>query len=296
VFEFSLHVATIAALYALLALSLNLQAGFAGLINFGQIALFGCGSYGAALAFDNQLGPAAGLLLGLALVSLVALVFARLGRSLGSDYWGIATLAIGQILLTIATNETWLTGGAQGISGIPQLFSGGTRLQGHLILFAVTLAALAATWWFFHRLTQSRFGLSLRLMREEPQFSVSLGYDLDGLRRNTMLVAAVPAALSGFLFAHYMTFVGPDQLFSTETFVVWTMVVIGGLGSHAGAIVGAILTQALFAAVPFAKDVFALPTEYVAALRLALIGGGLLGFLLLRPQGLVPEKLGSVRG
>ncbi len=295
-FEFSLHVATIAALYGLLALSLNLQAGFAGLVNFGQIALFGCGTYGAALAFDNRLGPVAGLLLGLALVGLLALFFARLGRSLGSDYWGIATLAIGQILLTIATNETWLTGGAQGISGIPPLFAASSRLQGHLILFGVTVALLLATWWLFHRLTQSKFGLSLRLMREEPQFTASLGYDLDGLRRRAMLVAAVPAALSGFLFAHYMTFVGPDQLFSTETFVIWTMVVIGGLGSHAGVVIGAILTQVLFAAVPFAKDFFALPSEYVAAMRLTLIGGGLLGFLLLRPQGLIPEKVGSVRG
>lgn len=295
-FEFSLHVATIATLYALLALSLNLQAGFAGLVNFGQIALFGCGTYGAALAFNNQLGPFFGLMLGLVLVSLVALMFARLGRSLGSDYWGIATLSIGEILRTVATNEIWLTGGAQGISGIPQLFSGGSRLQGHLTLLGVALALLAATWFLFHRVTQSKFGLSLRLLREEPQFAASLGYDLDGLRRRAMLVAAVPAALSGFLFAHYMTFVGPDQLFSTETFVVWTMVVIGGLGSHAGVVVGAIVTQVLFAAVPFAKDALGLPSEYVAAMRLTLIGGGLLGFLLLRPQGLIPEKVGSVRG
>ncbi|GAB4066497.1 branched-chain amino acid ABC transporter permease [Ancylobacter sonchi] len=294
--EFALHVATIAALYAMLALSLNLQAGFAGLINFGQIALFGCGTYGAALAFSHALGPLAGFALGLVLVVLVALLFARLGRNLGADYWGIATLSIGEILRTIATNEIDITGGAQGIGGIPALFDTGSPLSGRLILFAVVLAALIATWFAFRRLTQSKFGLSLRLLREEPQLAAAFGYDLDGLRRRIMLAAALPAALSGFLFAHYLTFVGPDQLFASETFVIWTMVVVGGLGSHAGAVIGAIVVQCLFALVPFAKDAFGLPSEFVAAMRLVLIGGGLIGFLLLRPQGLIPERIGGVRG
>lgn len=294
--EFALHVATIAALYAMLALSLNLQAGFAGLVNFGQIALFGCGTYGAALAFSNALGPVSGLLLGLVLVVVVALFFARLGRNLGADYWGIATLSIGEILRTIATNEIALTGGAQGISGIPALFDTGSRLAGHVILFAVVVGALGLTWMVFRRLTQSKFGLALRLLREEPQLAAAFGYDLNGLRRRVMIVASIPAALSGFFFAHYLTFVGPDQLYASETFIIWTMVVVGGLGSHMGAVVGAVVVQCLFALVPFAKDALGLPSEFVAAMRLALIGGGLIGFLLLRPQGLIPERIGGVRG
>ena len=294
--EFALHVATIAALYAMLALSLNLQAGFAGLVNFGQIALFGCGTYGAALAFSHALGPAAGLVLGFLLVAGVALFFARLGRDLGADYWGIATLSIGEILRTIATNEIALTGGAQGIGGIPPLFDAGSRLSGRLVLFAVVLGALAVTWIVFRRLTQSKFGLALRLLREEPQLAAAFGYDLDGLRRRIMIAAAVPAALSGFLFAHYLTFVGPDQLHASESFVIWTMIVVGGLGSHSGAVVGAVVVQCLFALVPFAKDAFGLPSEFVAATRLALTGGGLIGFLLLRPQGLIAERIGGVRG
>lgn len=286
--DFLVHVAVIAALNGLLALSLNLQVGFGGLVNFGQIALFGCGAYGAALAFQNGWGPWAGLGLGLVLVSLLGLAFARLGRSLGSDYWGIATLAVAEILRTAATNETWLTGGAQGIGGLPQL------VQGLVPTLAVAAAALAATWWGLHRITQSRFGLALRLLREEPQLAASLGYDLGALRRRVMLLAGVPAALCGFLYAHYVTFVGPDQLFAVETFLIWAMIVVGGLGNHAGAVVGAILLQALSASIPFAKDALGLSSEYVAAARLVLTGGGLLLFLLLRPEGLVRERIGTV--
>jgi branched-chain amino acid transport system permease protein len=295
-FEFIIHIATIAALYSLLALSLNLQTGFGGLVNFGQIALFGCGTYGAAIAFSHQAGPIVGLALGILFVSFVALLFARLGRSLGADYWGIATLSIGEILRTFASNEDWLTGGAQGIGGLPQLFGGESRLSGHLVMLAVAVLTVVVTWLIFNRVTQSKFGLSLRLLREEPLLTSSLGYDLDGLRRRVMLIGAVPAALSGFLFAHYLTFVGPDQLVTTETFLIWTMVIVGGVGSHAGAVVGAILIQTLFALVPFAKDLLGFSSEYVAAIRLVLIGGGLLGFLLMRPQGLIPERIGVVRG
>ena len=292
--DFALHVATLAAFYTLLALSLNLQLGFAGLVNFGQIVFFGCGAYGAAISFAHQMGMAPGLLLGVGLASIVALLFARIGRNLGADYWGIATLSIGEILRTTATNEDWLTGGAQGIAGLPMLFGAETRAGARIATLVVVVVAAAATWFAFARLTESKFGLSLRLLREQPLLAASLGYDLDGLRRRVLLIAAAPAALSGFLFAHYMTFVGPDQFVTGETFLIWTMVIVGGVGSHVGVVVGAILVETLFAFVPFAKDAFGAPSEYVAAIRLVLIGGGLVGFLLLRPQGLAPERIGRV--
>lgn len=288
--DFLLHVAIIAALNGLLALSLNLQVGFGGLANFGQIALFGCGSYGAAIAFHNGYGPWAGLALGLVLVSGLCVAFARLGRSLGADYWGIATLAVAEILRTVATNENGLAGGAQGTGGLPQLLGGGLPA-----MLALSVGALAASYAVLRRLTQSKFGLSVRLLREEPPLAAALGYDLAGLRRRVMLLSGVPAALCGFLYAHYVTFVGPDQLVATETFLIWAMVVVGGLGNHAGAVLGAVVLQALSASIPFAKDALGLSSEYVAAARLVLTGGGLLCFLLWRPEGLIRERIGTVR-
>ncbi len=294
-FEFLMHVGIMACLYGLLSLSLNLQVGFAGLVNFGQVILFGCGTYGAAIAFSYQLGPAAGIALGIAFAIVVAAAFARLGRNLGADYWGIATLAVAEVLRILANNETWLTGGAQGISGIPLIFGDMPRPAGPLMTLGLSLALLLAAWWFCRRLTASRYGLALKLMREEPQLAASLGYGLATIRTQTLAVAAIIAAASGFVFAHYVTFVGPDQLVASETFLIWAMVIIGGTGNHLGAIVGAVLMQFLFAFVPFAKDALDLPSEYVAAMRLMLVGGGLLIFLMWRTQGLIPERIGEAR-
>lgn len=292
-FEFLIHVAIMACLYGLLSLSLNLQVGFAGLVNFGQVILFGCGTYGAAIAFSHQLGPISGIALGIVFAIVVAAAFARLGRNLGADYWGIATLAVAEVLRILANNEAWLAGGAQGVGGIPLLFGDMPRPMGPLMTLGLCLLLLLAAWWLCHRLTTSRYGLALKLMREEPQLAASLGYDLAALKSQTLMVAAVLAAASGFVFAHYVTFVGPDQLVSSETFLIWAMVIIGGSGNHLGAIVGAILMQFLFAFVPFVKDALDLPSEYVAAMRLTLVGGGLLAFLMWRTQGLIPERIGG---
>lgn len=292
-FEFLIHVAIMACLYGLLSLSLNLQVGFAGLVNFGQVILFGCGTYGAAIAFSHQLGPVAGIALGIVFAVVVAAAFARLGRNLGADYWGIATLAVAEVLRILANNEAWLTGGAQGVGGMPLLFGDMPRPMGPLMTLGLCVILLLAAWWLCQRLTTSRYGLALKLMREEPQLAASLGYNLAALKTQTLMVAAVLAAASGFVFAHYITFVGPDQLVSSETFLIWAMVIIGGSGNHVGAIVGAIVMQFLFAFVPFVKDALGLPSEYVAAMRLTLVGGGLLAFLMWRTQGLIPERIGG---
>jgi len=178
VFEFLIHVAIMACLYGLLALSLNLQVGFGGLVNFGQVILFGCGTYGASIAFSNQLGPVAGIALGVIFALVVAVAFARLGRNLGADYWGIATLAVAEVLRILANNEAWLTGGAQGVGGIPLIFGDVPRPLGPLMTLGLCIVLLFVAWWLCNRLTTSRYGLALKLMREEPQLAASLGIEL----------------------------------------------------------------------------------------------------------------------
>ena len=101
------------------------------------------------------------------------------------------------------------------------------------------------------------------------------------------------AAVAGFFYAHYITFVGPDQLMSPQTFLIWSMVIVGGLGNNLGVIAGAFMLQFAMAYVPFIKDVFHLPTDFTAAARLTIVGGVLLIFLLWRPAGLFPERVGD---
>jgi branched-chain amino acid transport system permease protein len=293
VFEFILHIGIMACLYGLLAISLNLQFGFGGLANFGQMIFFACGAYGAGIALLYGWGTIAGYGFGLLATMIVGAGMASIGRSLSADYWGIATLATAEAARILIMNAESVTGGAQGIGGLPPLFAGVPRsMQGGATLL-LCVAILAATWAGCRLLTTSRYGLGLKLMREEPQLARSLGYDLGALRRQIMIVSGAIASTAGFLFAHYVGFVGPDQFVGAETFLIWTMIIVGGLGNHLGAIAGAVLLQSLFAFVPFVKHALDLPSQYVAAMRLVLVGGGLLVFLMYRPAGLLPERIGK---
>lgn len=289
--DFLISSFTIAGIYALMALGLNLQAGWSGLLNFGHIAFAGLGAYATGIVIQAGGSAWTGAATGIALAMALGACIARLGRQLGSDYWGIATLAIAEILRTVATNEGWLTGGAQGISAIPSLFDGLARPWNAIAFLALVLGVVAVVALALRRVANGRLGRALRLMREEPQLAACMGYSLPSLKTRAIVAGAAVTALAGSLYAHYMSFAGPDYMVASETFLLWTMVMIGGLGNTAGLLVGVLLVQAAYSLVPFAKDWFGFSSDIAGALRLGIIGLILLACLMWRSEGLVPEKL-----
>ncbi|REE93487.1 branched-chain amino acid ABC transporter permease [Cupriavidus plantarum] len=293
-FDFLISSLTLAGIYAMMALGLNLQAGYAGLLNFGHIAFAGLGAYATGIALQAGWPPLAGVGGGMLLAMLLGWCMARLGRKLGSDYWGIATLAIAEILRTVALNEDWLTGGANGISGLSSPFDALGRpwnALAFLVLVAVAAGALAL---LCRRLGNGRFGRALRLMREEPQLAACLGYNTSVLKARAVMSGAALTALAGSFYVYYMGFVGPDYMLASETFMLWTMLMIGGLGNTAGVLVGVVLVQAAYALVPFAKDYLHFSSDLAGAMRLGLVGLILLACLLWRSEGLVPERLRKI--
>lgn len=292
-YSFLLHVATLSCIYALLGLALNLQAGFAGLLNFGFVAFAGVGAYASAITSSLGYPAPVGILFGVVAAMVVGFFMARLGRNLASDYWAIATLAVAELIRTVALNENWLTGGAQGISGVPPLFRSASGVQNDFAFFLLALAMVAIALFACVRLSRGRFGRAIRLMREEPALATSLGYQLVPLKVKATVTSAAIASVGGSLLAHYMSFVGPDYMLASETFVIWTMVMIGGLGNNLGVVLGALLVEAIYSAVPFAKDYLNISSDIAGAVRLGTIGVVLLGCLLLRPGGLLPEKIRS---
>jgi branched-chain amino acid transport system permease protein len=293
VYSFLLHVATLSCIYALFGLALNLQAGFAGLLNFGFVAFAGVGAYASAITSSHGYPAPIGILFGVVAAMVVGFFMARLGRNLASDYWAIATLAVAELIRTVALNENWLTGGAQGISGVPALFRSASGVQNDPAFFLLALAMVAIALFACVRLSRGRFGRAIRLMREEPALATSLGYQLVPLKVKATVTSAAIASVGGSLLAHYMSFVGPDYMLASETFVIWTMVMIGGLGNNFGVVLGALLVEAIYSAVPFAKDYLNISSDIAGAVRLGTIGVVLLGCLLVRPGGLLPEKIRS---
>ncbi len=290
-FDFLLHAVTVTAIYALIAVSLNIQAGYAGLLNLGHIAFVGVGAYAIGIAHQMQWNPAVGWMLGLAVAAILGFFVSRLGRNLGADYWGIATLAVAEIVRTIALNEDWLTGGAQGISGISPMWSSMSSSASRWSFLATVVVTLLAAAALTSRLGAGRFGRSLRLMREEPALATSMGYDLVGLKSRATVASAMMAAVAGAFLGHYVSYVGPDFMLASETFMIWTMVMIGGLGNVAGVVVGALLVQSIYISVPFARDFLGIGSDVAGAVRLGVIGCLLLACLLWRKDGLLPETL-----
>lgn len=290
-FDFLLHAVTVTAIYALIAVSLNIQAGYAGLLNLGHIAFVGVGAYAVGIAHQMQWNPAIGWMLGLAVAAILGFFVSRLGRNLGADYWGIATLAVAEIVRTIALNEDWLTGGAQGISGISPMWSSLGSSASRWAFLATVVVTLLTAAALTSRLGAGRFGRSLRLMREEPSLATSMGYDLVGLKSRATVASAMMAAVAGAFLGHYVSYVGPDFMLASETFLIWTMVMIGGLGNVAGVVVGALLVQGIYISVPFARDFLGIGSDVAGAVRLGVIGCLLLACLLWRKDGLLPETL-----
>ncbi|WP_028602077.1 branched-chain amino acid ABC transporter permease [Ottowia thiooxydans] len=290
-FDFLLHAVTVTAIYALISVSLNIQAGYAGLLNLGHIAFVGVGAYAVGIAHQMHWNPAIGWMLGLAVAAILGFFVSRLGRNLGADYWGIATLAVAEIVRTIALNEDWLTGGAQGISGITPMWSSLSSSGSRWAFLATVLVTLFAAAALTSRLGAGRFGRSLRLMREEPSLATSMGYDLVGLKSRATVASAMMAAVAGAFLGHYVSYVGPDFMLASETFMIWTMVMIGGLGNVAGVVLGALLVQSIYISVPFARDFLGIGSDVAGAVRLGLIGCLLLACLLWRKDGLLPETL-----
>ncbi|MGY1721526.1 branched-chain amino acid ABC transporter permease [Blastococcus sp. SYSU DS0533] len=289
--DFLLYVATVAAIYALFALSLNLQAGVTGLLNFGHVAFFGIGAYASGIVALHGGSWLLGIVVGVVAASLLGAAIGRLGRTLAADYWAIVTLAVAECFRLIVVNESALTGGPQGISGIAGPFTGLTGIGSSLAWLALCVALAGVAYLIAETLTRMQFGRVLRLLREEPMLAASLGHNITAEKMRVLAVAAPIAAVGGSVYTLYISYIGPNQLLPIETFLVFTMLIIGGMGNNRGAVFGALAVQLIYAGSRFLKDVFPIPEQSASSVRLLVVGLVLTAFLMTRPQGLFAEKL-----
>lgn len=292
--EFLLSMVFLAAVYGIYAVSLNLQVGVTGMLNFGQVAFVGIGAYSVAILDSRGVHWSIGFLVGATLAGLAGALVGRLGRNLTSDYWAIATLALAEIVRLVILNQDSLTGGPQGLARITGLWTNlpvkmrmGASLATVLILLLLTYLVATA-------IRNSQFGRLLLLVRENPDLAASLRHDVVSTKSRLMALAAVMAAVGGGFYTMYISFIGPTQLLPFATFLIFSMIVVGGLGNTLGAIVGAVLVTTLYDASRFLGNVLTLSADQVAGIRIFLVGAVLLGFLMVRTQGLLPERVRQI--
>lgn len=292
IINFLIYLLTMIGIYSLLAMSLNFQVGFTGLINFGQVAFFLIGAYTSSLLVTKAGAPLVlGFLGGMALSGLFGYIISIPTKSLKADYWAIATLAGGEVVRLIALNEQWLTEGPFGVMSISQplrwLFSRDTYPIFYLLLVA---GLVAVAYFVLSLLTNSPFGRNLKAVRDEEDLCLSLGKNTRKLKLQAMVVAGMVAGLGGALFAHYITYISPENFRPIETFIMWAMIIVGGRGNHLGAILGAVVIQLFNVSTRFIGGYVPLGSDSMAALRMIIIGVLIVLFLLYAPEGLVKEK------
>ncbi|MDY0397836.1 MAG: branched-chain amino acid ABC transporter permease [Desulfuromonas thiophila] len=265
------------ALFALVVLGLNLFVGFAGQISLGHAAFFGLGAYGSAIATVRYGLPAwPALLLVAALVALVALLLGLVVLRLEGHYLAMATLGFNLVLHSVLLEWDSLTGGPSGFYGIAPLqlgsfvFDSEARL--HYLLWSLCLLALLLSL----NLVRSGVGRGLAALAGDPVAAAALGVAVGPAKIRVFVLSAVYAAVGGSLFAHSYGFISPDSfdIFASTDLVI--MVVIGGMGSLWGSLLGA----AFISLLPEWIDLFETWKDFVH-------GGLLVLILLFLPQGLV---------
>ena len=280
-------IAIITAIYALLALGLNLQYGFTGLINFGHVGFFCIGAYAAAILSEHAMPAALGFLAAAVLAGLAAWPIGLVSLKLRDDYFAIVTLGFAEVVRLVATSEQWLTHGVQGIPGVPPLFAG----QGIMpalgvlgLLLAVNLAAALG----MGRIVRSPFGRMIGAIRDNEDAVRALGKDPAGFKIQVLMLGAALAGIAGAFYAHYIGYVVPDQFVPLVTFQVWMAIIMGGAGRVSGAVAGTIILMVFLEGSRFLRDALPFISDVaMASVRLGAVGLALVLFTLYRPQGLM---------
>jgi branched-chain amino acid transport system permease protein len=296
-----ISLATMAGLYAILALGLNLQWGFAGLFNAGIAGFFAIGAYATSILTTPQspyhlggfaMPVAFGLLAGMLLSAALGYAVARICLRLKSDYLAIATIGIAEILRLVLRNEAWMTNGARGIADIPRPFEGLAQPWGELCFLLLVALIVILLYAAIERAWHSPWGRTLRAIRENDEAAAAAGKDVIACRAQVFTLGAAVMGLAGGLMAHYFKFIGPD---ATEpiltTFLVWVMLIVGGSGNNRGAVLGAAVIWCMWSATELVTQ--QLPPDWQTRssyLRVFLIGL-LLQIVLQRfSHGILPER------
>lgn len=292
-FNYLLAMATFAAIYGLLALSLNLIWGLTGMVNLGLAGFFAVGAYASALATTAlELPIALGLAAALIAAGLAGVVLTLVTVRLREDYLAIVTLGFAEVVRLVALNESWLTRGADGISGIPGPFRAALGVQFNLAYLGFVLALLGLALLLVERLRLSPFGRVLRAIRDDPQVAAVAGKNVLAFKLQAFAISAALAGFAGALYGHYTSYIVPDIFEPLITIYVFLALTAGGTGNNWGAVLGAFLLLAMLESTRFLTGwVPGLSGAQQAALREMLVGGLLIVVLLVRPRGLLPERL-----
>jgi len=293
--DFIVYLLTIAGIWGILSLSLNVQYGLTGLVNLGHVGFFMLGAYGSTiLVVLAGLPIGVGMLGGVVAAALFGVLIALPTANLQQDYWAISTLAAAEIVRLVFLNTPLggpYSGEAFGVSGIPgPLREWFSPERYGLFYLALVLAVLAVLYVFVEWLSRLPFGRTLKALREGDEVPLALGKRVGSFRVRAMALGGALGGLAGALFAHYNAYISPEYFLPLETFIVWAMVILGGAGNFAGVLLGTVIVQAIYNSTRFLAGVVPIDQAVLGPLRMVFIGVLIILVILYMPRGLLPER------
>jgi branched-chain amino acid transport system permease protein len=293
---------------ALAGISLNLQYGYAGVVNFGFIVFQAIGAYVAAVV---TLGPSTGqsafqhYVFGASLPFPLPLVLATLAgaalsavvglfslRRIRRDYQAAVLLVVSLIAIQLVEADVPLFNGSNGLVGVPRPLQGalGLSLQGYQWVYAGWVLLFCVVVYLLVRwLSRSTWGRALRAMRDQEDAAAGIGLNVTALRMQVFIIGGAIAGLSGGLLVEYIGAWSPDAWTYAETFVIFTAIFVGGVSNYRGVLLGTLLVPILFLQLPQFLPQFGYP-GLVESLEWIIVGLLWMLCLLLRPRGILPER------
>jgi len=308
--SFWAFVGVVAGIYTILALGLQVQFGFAGLLNFGQVAFMAISAYTMAILVVKE-GWSTWLAAPLAIVAAAVggLLLGLTSLRLRADYFAIVTIAFSEIIRYVATNDGSLTGGTQGTIALGPIGTASeynaewSRFEGRVqhalgfsssdatmlvIVWTVAIVLLAVMWFAL----RTPWGRVLRAIRDDEDAAASLGKNTFAYKLQALAIGAALAGVAGLFYAWEFSFFSPDDFQPLLTFFAWMILLLGGVGRVWAVPVGAGVFGFIFAGTRFLN--FApfswFASDQRAYLRLIIVGLIILALVLVRPQGLLGNK------
>ena len=285
--DYILNVAIMVGIYVILASSMNITNGYTGVFSMGHSAFYGIGAYATGiLTWHFHTGFWTGLLVAGVAAILFGLLLGLPTLRLKGIFFAFVTVSFLEILRLVTLNWTSVTRGPMGIRGIPAPTVFGWECSTNLHFYYLILIMDVLVIFLIYRVVHSRIGRAFIAIREDDLAAAALGIPTFRYRLIALSLSTFFCGLAGCFYAHYATFISVDSFGVGETFVIMTMMVVGGMGTIIGPIVGAVLLVVF-------PEIFRFLLEY----RMIAYGVLLISVILFRPEGLfgIPGIAGTER-
>ena len=279
------------AIFALLALSLNVLSGYTGMISLGHAGFFLIGSYISAILTTRYSAPfPVSVVAAVVVTAASGLLLAIPALKLSGHFLAVITIAFGLIVHLLAINLEGITNGVSGISGIARPSLGSWSMKSDMAYYWLVLLVLALVCALVSAYIRSGYGRALRALRDDEIAAGCMGVNVNVAKMHAFVISAGIAGLAGCLYAHYVRYINPESFTLDISIRILIMMVVGGVGSILGSIVGAFVVYVLPETLRFLNDYYYLVFGFVIMLLMLFLPKGLVSLI---PDAIDPEGTAS---